>query len=276
MDKTLLRSTETSVPRRNVDNIASPPKASQKADQQSLVPNPVRVRTKTKLKNDTKQNDGVDVQAIIKPVRKVGRPSGYPQDAFLPTVYQLARHGATYPEIAEAFRVSQATVQNWRQHDTEFLAAFKKGKDEHDSGKVESALLRRALGYPYTETSTKSVRIKQKGKNGKEQVLPALEVTVVEKNMAPDIGAAIFWLTNRQRERWQNTRYVQHAGKVEGAPAQVVNNYDFKDIDKAELETLRNALSRAIVQKDAELKKGNGNGNGKSDEQPTVAREGNA
>lgn len=69
-----------------------------------------------------------------------------------------------------------------------------KGKEIVDI-KVENALLKRALGYRYTE-------VKKEGtvnsiKNG------TAKVTVTEKTMPPDVAAIIFWLKNRKPEVWR-------------------------------------------------------------------------
>lgn len=57
--------------------------------------------------------------------------------------------------------------------------------------KVENALLKRALGYTYTE-------VKKEG-----TVNGTAKVTVTEKTMPPDVAAIIFWLKNRKPEVWR-------------------------------------------------------------------------
>lgn len=65
-----------------------------------------------------------------------------------------------------------------------------KGKEIVDI-KVENALLKRALGYTYTEVK------KEDTVNG------TAKVTVTEKTMPPDVAAIIFWLKNRKPEVWR-------------------------------------------------------------------------
>jgi hypothetical protein len=55
---------------------------------------------------------------------------------------------------------------------------------------VEEALLKRALGFSYSETRTESAG------EGKEKTV------VVEKHTEPDVRSILFWLTNRYPKRW--------------------------------------------------------------------------
>lgn len=63
-----------------------------------------------------------------------------------------------------------------------------KGKTEQ---KVEEALLLRALGYEYQET-----RREWSEKTGEKTI-------TTTHHVGPDVRALIFWLKNRQPERWQ-------------------------------------------------------------------------
>jgi hypothetical protein len=61
--------------------------------------------------------------------------------------------------------------------------------------KVESALYKRALGYKIREVH------KVEGR----------PVKVVEKEIAPDVVADIFWLKNRDPKRWRDVMEVSHS-----------------------------------------------------------------
>lgn len=137
----------------------------------------------------------------------------------------MREHGFTEAELAAALLVTVSTLTKWKREHPELLLAIKKGREEFDCEKVEKALRSRALGYKYTEKSTKTTTLKLG--RGKEKIqVPAEEVTVYEKSLAPDVGAAIFWLTNRNPEKWKqiartiiqgdakNPVKHQHDGKV--------------------------------------------------------------
>ena len=87
--------------------------------------------------------------------------------------------------------ISEATLYNWKKDHLEILESLKKGKEVVDR-LVENALLKRALGYEYTET-------KEKREGG---VLT--EVTTTVKEVVPDVTAQIFWLKNRKADKWRD------------------------------------------------------------------------
>ena len=95
-----------------------------------------------------------------------------------------ARDGLTDEQIAKNMGVSVATLYNWKKSYLEILEALKKGKEVVDY-EVENALLKRALGYEYIETKTKT----------ESGVIT--EVTTTTKQVAPDVTAQIFWLKNK-------------------------------------------------------------------------------
>jgi len=102
-----------------------------------------------------------------------------------------ARDGLTDEQIAKNMGVSAATLYNWKKSYLEILEALKKGKEVVDY-EVENALLKRALGYEYIETKTKT----------ESGVIT--EVTTTTKQVVPDVTAQIFWLKNRKPETWRD------------------------------------------------------------------------
>ena len=75
------------------------------------------------------------------------------------------------------------------------MKSIKRGKRPVNV-KVDNALLKRALGYEYEET-TKTMSI--------EQGTPVVkEVKVVTKQVIPDVGAQAFWLKNRDPRNWKD------------------------------------------------------------------------
>jgi len=104
-------------------------------------------------------------------------------------------NGFTDLKLAKLFRVSKSLINNWKKDHPDFLAAIKTGKDTYDTENVETALLKRALGYSYEET-TKEL-----------DVDGDMEITKkVRKQVAGDVKAQTFWLRNRNRERWPDTK----------------------------------------------------------------------
>ena len=67
-----------------------------------------------------------------------------------------ARNGLTDEQIAHNMGVSTATLYNYKRNHLEILEALKKGKEVVDI-QVENALLKRALGYEFTETTRERI-----------------------------------------------------------------------------------------------------------------------
>ena len=119
-----------------------------------------------------------------------GRKSLF-REEYIQLAENYALLGATDDELADFFGVSKQTLNKWKKDYPEFLDSLKKGKDIADSN-VASKLYNRAIGYDFEETHTIS-------KNG--QVVGEKHI---KKHQPADTTAAIFWLKNRQRDRWQD------------------------------------------------------------------------
>ena len=63
-----------------------------------------------------------------------------------------ARDGLTDEQIANNIGISVSCLNNWKNKYVEILESLKRGKEVIDR-QVENALLKRALGYEYTETT---------------------------------------------------------------------------------------------------------------------------
>ncbi|MGL4519323.1 MAG: helix-turn-helix domain-containing protein [Phocaeicola sp.] len=128
---------------------------------------------------------------------KTGRPSSYKQE-YNEVAAKLSLLGMTDKELAGFFGVSEQTLNKWKKDYPEFLESLKKGKEVADAN-VASRLYRRAIGYDFDET----VKEKRKDANGIYQMV---ETKVVKKHVPADTTAAIFWLKNRQPEKWRDRK----------------------------------------------------------------------
>lgn len=112
-----------------------------------------------------------------------------------------ARDGLTDEQIAANIGIRAGTLYDWKNRFSDFSEAIKKGKEVVDR-QVENALLKRALGYEYKETTREPVLNPNTGK---------VELTVtktVTKQVVPDTTAQIFWLKNRKPETWRDKREI--------------------------------------------------------------------
>lgn len=120
---------------------------------------------------------------------KNGRPTKYKPEMDH-QCYKLALLGLTNEQMANVLDIDVSTFYAWINEKPIFSEAIKKGKDIADA-EVAHSLHKRALGY--TEKEQKAFQ--HEGK---------IIIAEIEKNVAPDTGAAAFWLKNRQSQKWRN------------------------------------------------------------------------
>lgn len=113
-----------------------------------------------------------------------------------------ARDGLNDEQIAANAGIATATLYDWKKRYPEVSEALKKGKEVVDV-QVENALLKRALGYTYTETK-------------KERTAEGVRTTTTIKEVVPDTTAQIFWLKNRRPDRWRDKQDIEHSGQIGG------------------------------------------------------------
>lgn len=126
------------------------------------------------------------------PRKARGRPSDY-----RPEYDEQARKlclllGATTDDLAQFFEVSEKTVRNWMKRHASFASAVRRGKLIAD-GNVVERLYSRAVGY-----SQKTEKVFAHPQSGSVVRVETVEV------VTPDVTAGIFWLKNRQPDKWRD------------------------------------------------------------------------
>lgn len=118
-----------------------------------------------------------------------------------------ARNGLTDEQIAKNMEIGYSTLQTWKGKYQDIQDTLKKNKAIVDV-EVENALLKRALGYSYTETTSER-RLNED--TGEYEMVATKEVT---KQITPDTKAQIFWLKNRKPDTWRDKKDVDVGGSV--------------------------------------------------------------
>lgn len=118
-----------------------------------------------------------------------------------------ARNGLTDEQIAANIGISRSTMNEWKNRFSDISDTLKRGKEIVDI-QVENALLKRALGYTYKETTREAQFNPQ---TEQYEMVVTKEVT---KEVVPDTTAQIFWLKNRKPEEWRDKKDVEHSGSV--------------------------------------------------------------
>lgn len=107
------------------------------------------------------------------------------------------RQGLSNKQIAKNMGVHQSCLYNWMKNHEEILEAIKEGKEVVDL-EVENALLKRAMGYDSVEEVWRPPY-----EGAKELELVERKV----KTLPPDVGALVYWLKNRQKDKWADSPY---------------------------------------------------------------------
>lgn len=118
-----------------------------------------------------------------------GRPTKF-SDQLIGIASRLAEDGRTDEQIALILGIARRTLNGWKQKHPTFFAHLKKGKALADE-LVERALFERATGYSFNAEKV----MQYEGK--------VVRAKTVE-HVPPDVTAAIFWMKNRQPDRWND------------------------------------------------------------------------
>lgn len=111
----------------------------------------------------------------------------------------LCANGFTDKKLAKFYKVSEVTINNWKK-DEMFSLVLKENKGLADQI-VERSLFERANGYKHKAT---------KFFCSDGQILSQ----EYEEIYPPDATSMIFWLKNRQPERWRDKQDINHSGEI--------------------------------------------------------------
>jgi len=140
-------------------------------------------------------NMDCNCKSLSKP--KNGRPTRYNKET-RELIELLANQGMTDEIIAQALKIHVDTLHNWKKKHPEFFESLKSWKLSAD-GEVEVSLYRRACGYSVPET-------KVFNNNGE------IVTHEVMKHYPPDATSMIFWLKNRQPDKWRDKQEIDIGG----------------------------------------------------------------
>ena len=106
-------------------------------------------------------------------------------------ISQWRREGVPLEEVSTNYiGCSSRTLWRWTKECPELAQALGISKDV-TNGKVEQALLKRALGYYYDEVTTELVEGEMR------------TTKVIRKHVSPDVKACLSWLYSRRPDRWR-------------------------------------------------------------------------
>lgn len=127
--------------------------------------------------------------------KKNGRPTKYSPE-IVEFANTLAVKGKTDVEISNIIGICPRTLAYWKGKYSDFMQALKDGKVQADE-LVEASLYRRATGYYHEEE-----------KLFYDSKLGCVHRELYVKHYPPDTTAIIFWLKNRNPERWRDAQVL--------------------------------------------------------------------
>ena len=146
-------------------------------------------------------------------VKKIGRPPKINKINYA-DVEEYGKFGLTEKEIAERLGISVDTISNYKKKYPLFLESLKKGKDIAD-GKVVESLFKRATGYSHPDVHISNYQ-------------GVVTVTSIIKHYPPDPLSMIFWLKNRQPQKWRDKTDV---GGLDVEMPQNIDELSDKEVD---------------------------------------------
>lgn len=133
------------------------------------------------------------------------------QEYILPNldfIKSWVRDGMSEENISKKLNIAYSTFRVYKNKEPALSAALKKGKEMYDNEVVE-ALHRNTLGGVVEVKKAIKLREKtyEKGKIVKETEV--IKMVTEEIYVKPDTLAQIYWLNNRQPDRWKNKPEVK-------------------------------------------------------------------
>lgn len=170
-------------------------------------------------------------------------------------VLLLCRLGATDAEVAEFFKVTEQTINNWKKWYTNFFESMQAGKILSDA-EMANSLYKRGVGYRYEEVKTKVVPVMIDGPDGElidTGEFKVVEVTTTTKEMPPDTQAAFIWLRNRRPKDWRDKQEVEISSKIDQALLQQLEHDTSVRLEKSRERQRMVLIERGIITEEEDI-----------------------
>lgn len=156
-------------------------------------------------------------------MNKRGRPTKYNAKYHPLLGESLSRNGFTEKEISDKLKITEKTLNNWKNKYPDFLQSIKEGKNKIID-KIEHALYKSALGYEAREAE---------GYMSEGKFIPQ---TIKVKHVSANVTAQIFSLKNLKPEKWRDKKEI-----IQEIPLPV---YDFSKLSTEELKAWERMMEK--------------------------------
>lgn len=151
----------------------------------------------------------------------VGRPTSYKEE-YNEQAYKLCLLGATDKDLSDFFKVTEQTINNWKNDFPKFFESISLGKEKADM-EVAQSLYKGAIDRTVPKEQAFKVKevFYENGKRVKEE--ERIEVVVVDEFVPSDFRNVQFWLKNRKSDRWRDKQEIDHtSGGEKIEPTRIV------------------------------------------------------
>lgn len=151
----------------------------------------------------------------------MARATKYQGDLTILAVEFMARAGLTDKEMADKLGIDKSNFNVWKKKHPDFFEKLKEGKNEADK-QVEQSLFKMATGFYYD--AEKPVVVST------GDFTSEVQIANYQEFYKPVPVAAIFWLKNRQPEKWRDKQEIGLTDKNGNDRCMTIS---FADPDKA-------------------------------------------
>ena len=131
-------------------------------------------------------------------------------------VIALVRGGNTDEEIAKKLCICRNSLISYRKRNPKFNEEYEAAKVEPNL-EIESAVFKRATGYDVIEEHIEYLPSNE----GDSKKTKVKVVKRIKKHIPGDTTAQIFWLCNRDPDKWKHRRQTEVTG-ADGVPLQII------------------------------------------------------
>jgi len=171
-----------------------------------------------------------------KTTKKGKHPGGRPTD-YKPEYARMAHlciedSGFSMYKLAKLFNVDRVTIYRWLEKHKEFRNGVEKGRTTWDGHKIHTSLVKRSVGFSYTETTQEAKPIIMKNTDTGEETVFGDRLLItkkVRKYFPPDVAAIKHWQVNRDPEKWRDRTSHEIGGK-DGGPIEVQSSAEDKKL----------------------------------------------
>lgn len=122
---------------------------------------------------------------------------------FLEVISAWCKQGASDEEIAKKLGIAYSTFRRYKSEHPELEEAMKFSK-EHADLNVEASLYKKARGHITQVKKTFKCKETYYDQNGRKCEREILKEGIDEVYIPPDTQAEMFWLTNREPDKWKH------------------------------------------------------------------------